>query len=48
MQPQPSSMSPAQAMQMDGLPPQLPRAEVLSFEAAVSRALQRNPSAEWR
>ncbi|HWE28749.1 MAG TPA: hypothetical protein VHB97_12150, partial [Polyangia bacterium] len=45
VQPQASSMAPAQAMQLNGLPPELPRAEVMSFEAAVSRALTRNPSA---
>jgi outer membrane protein TolC len=45
IQPQPSSMSPAAAMQSNGLPPELPRAEVLSFEAAVARSLSRNPSA---
>jgi len=45
VQPQPSSMTPAQAMQLNGLPPELPRAEVMPFEAAVSRSLSRNPSA---
>jgi outer membrane protein TolC len=45
VQPQPSSMTPEQAMQMHGLSPELPRAEILPFDAAVSRALQRNPSA---
>lgn len=45
VQPQPSSMSPAQAMQLNGLPPVLPPTEVMAFDAAVSRALTRNPSA---
>ena len=44
VQPQPSSMSPARAMQLGGLPPELPRAELLSFDAAVSRSLASNPS----
>lgn len=38
-------MTPAQAMQANGLPPELPRAEVMAFDAAVARALTRNPSA---
>jgi len=46
IQPQPSSMTPAQAMQLDSLPPTLPRADVLTFEQAVTRAIGRNPSAE--
>lgn len=45
VQPQPSSMSPAQAMQLNGLSPELPRAEVVTFETAIARALSRNPSA---
>src|SRR6186997_3452763 len=45
VQPQPSSMTPAQAMQANALPPELPRVEVLAFDAAVARAVQRNPSA---
>ncbi|MCU1280322.1 MAG: outer rane efflux protein [bacterium] len=45
VQQQPSSMTPGQAMQMNGLSPELPRTEVLPFDAAVSRALRRNPSA---
>ena len=44
IQPQPSSMTPAQAMQTNGLPPELPPAEVLAFDTAVARALSRNPS----
>ncbi|HEY1585033.1 MAG TPA: TolC family protein, partial [Polyangia bacterium] len=43
--PQPSSVTPAQAMQLEGLPPELPRTEVLEFEAAVGRSLANNPSA---
>src|SRR5262245_29279732 len=42
--PQPSSMTPAEAMQLNGLPPGLPAAEVLSFDDAVARSLARNPS----
>jgi outer membrane protein TolC len=45
VQPQPSSMTPEQAMQLHGLLPELPRTEVLPFDAAVSRSLARNPSA---
>ena len=45
VRPQPSSMTPAQAMQLDSLPPELPRTDVVPFAAAVSRALSRNPSA---
>ena len=45
VQPQPSSMTPAQAMQLNGLSPELPRAEVVPFETAIARALSRNPSA---
>jgi outer membrane protein len=45
VQPQPSSMKPTEAMQLNGLPPELPRADVLAFDAAVSRALARNPAA---
>jgi outer membrane protein TolC len=36
---------PARALQADSLPTQLPPAEVLTFDAAVARALRRNPSA---
>jgi outer membrane protein TolC len=46
IQQQPSSMTPAQAMQLESLPPTLPQAEVLTFDAAVTRAIGRNPSAE--
>ncbi len=45
IQPQPSSMPPAQAMQLNGLPPELPRVEVIAFDQAIARALARNPSA---
>ncbi len=45
VQPQPSSMTPAQAMQLNGLSPELPRTEVMSFETAIRRALSLNPSA---
>lgn len=45
IQPQPSTMTPAQALQANGLAPELPPAEVLSFDAAVGRALRANPSA---
>src|SRR3954467_14302591 len=45
VRPQPSSMTPEQAMQMNGLPPTLPRAQVLSFDDAIARSLSRNPSA---
>jgi len=45
IQPQPSSMPPAQAMQLHGLSPELPRTEVMPFDAAVARALAQNPSA---
>jgi outer membrane protein TolC len=45
VQTQPSSMTPAQAMQANSLPTELAPAEVLAFDAAVSRALRANPSA---
>ncbi|HEY2747870.1 MAG TPA: TolC family protein [Polyangia bacterium] len=45
VQPQPSSMTPAQAMQADSLSPELPAAEVLGFEAAINRSFAKNPSA---
>ena len=45
VKPQPSSMTPAQAMQLNGLAPELPRTEVVPFDAAIARALSRNPTA---
>ena len=38
-------MPPARALQADSLPAELPPAEVMTFDAAVTRALRRNPSA---
>jgi outer membrane protein TolC len=39
-------MTPEQAMQLGAPSPQLPKAEVLGFDAAVRRAVARNPSAQ--
>ncbi|HEX4458890.1 MAG TPA: TolC family protein [Polyangia bacterium] len=43
---QAQSITPAQAMQVDALPPELPHADVLSFDAAVNKSLARNPQAK--
>ena len=43
---QAQSITPAQAMQADALPPELAHADVLSFDAAVNKSLARNPQAK--